>query len=282
MENFKISYETRPDGMRKFPLATGSYIVTGATGTIGGEICKKIASNSRSVVFAGARDLVRFERSGLAVYPNIKPLVLGERELIWQDKFFSAELEINGVVHCEGSYGELGELASLDLDKWIENLSTYLKRTISLINWMGSGSQNSQVASIFLGGGGASEAYAGLSNYNVMKTALVRLIETAALEISASKLVLNVLGPGPTNSQMVSEVLKSKKVIDKRILDASTSLDSSRKGVSERVFTAIDYLFSENGRKNSGRFFSAEWDDFGNLSSDGSNSYKLRRVIPSS
>jgi 2-hydroxycyclohexanecarboxyl-CoA dehydrogenase len=280
MELFKISYSNRPTQLRAIPLETGNYIVTGATGKIGSAICKYLASNAESTVYAGTKSLIRFSSSELSQYSNVKPLLLGEYELVRADKFFTPELEVKGVIHCEGSYGELGELATIDLDLWIENLSIYLKRAISMINWVASGSQISQVSSIFLGGGGASEAYVGLSNYSVMKSSLVRLIETAAQEISLDKLSLNVLGPGPTNSQMVDQVIGSDKVIDQRIVDTSISLHSSSKGVSERVFGAIDFLFSEEGRKLSGLFLSAEWDDFNMLRVMENNSYKLRRVIP--
>jgi len=281
MELFKISYSKKPDELRAIPVEPGNYIVSGATGKIGSDICKYLASNPELTVYAGTKNISRFIASELTKYPNIKPLLLGNSELIRSDHFFTPNLEVKGVIHCEGSYGELGELATIDLNQWIENVSVYLKRAISLINWMASGNQTSQISSIFLGGGGASEAYVGLSNYSVMKTALVRLVETAAQEIAVDKLSLNVLGPGPTNSQMVDQVIESEKVIDQRILEASISLRSSNRGVSERVFGAIDFLFSEDGRKISGRFLSAEWDEINKLRIKDSNSYKLRRVIPS-
>jgi NAD(P)-dependent dehydrogenase (short-subunit alcohol dehydrogenase family) len=280
MELFKISYSERPETLVAVPIEAGNYIVTGATGKIGSEICRYLASNTESTIYAGIKDSSRFATTELSQYSNIKPLLLGDRELIQADNFFTPEIEIRGVIHCEGSYGELGELATIDVDQWIENLSIYLKRSISLINWMNSGKQKSHLSSIFLGGGGASESYVGLSNYSVMKTALVRLVETAALEIPIDKLSLNVLGPGPTNSQMVNQVIASDKVIDKRIIDASLSLQTSKKGVSERVFGAISFLFSEEGRQISGRFLSAEWDEFNRLQIKDNNSYKLRRVIP--
>lgn len=280
MELFKISYPKRPEKSYTTPVKVGNYVVTGATGRIGSDICKHLASNSESTVYAGTKSASRFATSELSQYSNIKPLLLGDQELIRTANLFTPSIEIAGVIHCEGSYGELGELATIDLDRWIENLSIHLKRAISMINWMASGNQRSHISSVFLGGGGASEAYVGLSNYSVMKTALVRLVETAALEIPIDKLSLNVLGPGPTNSKMVDQVLGTDKVIDKRILDASISLDASKKGVSERVFGAIDFLFSEAGRKISGRFLSAEWDEINKLLIKDSNSYKLRRVIP--
>lgn len=280
MDLFKISYSKRPDELHAIPVEPGNYIVTGANGKIGSDICKYLASNPELTIYAGTKSTARFAASELSQYSNIKPLLLGDNELIRSDQFFTPVLEVKGVIHCEGSYGELGELATIDLNQWIENLSIYLKRVISLINWMSSGTQTTQISSIFLGGGGASEAYVGLSNYSVMKTALVRLVETAAQEISVDKLALNVLGPGPTNSQMVDQVIGSNRVIDQRIVDASISLYSTNKGLSERVFGAVDFLFSEEGRKISGRFLSAEWDEINKLLIKDHNSYKLRRVIP--
>lgn len=280
MKRFKISYSSRSESIKKHPTVSGTYFVTGATGTIGGEICKYLASDANSFVFAGTKDLDRFEESGLGKHANIKPVVLGESELVRDGLLFSPLMEINGVVHCEGLYGELGEIKDVNLDNWIDNLSTYLRRTISLIRWMESSSQSAHISSVFIGGGGASEAYIGLSNYAVMKTALVRVIETAALEISTDKLSLNVLGPGPTKSKMVQDVLSSTNRIDNRILDGSTNLNATNGGVSLRVYEALNFLFSSAGRENSGRFFSAEWDDFSDLNTQDSNSYKLRRVIP--
>jgi NAD(P)-dependent dehydrogenase (short-subunit alcohol dehydrogenase family) len=280
MTLFRISYSRKPEELPLFAIDPGNYIVTGATGTIGSSICKHLAANPSVTVYAGTKNRDKFDCSAISKLSNVKPLILGDRDLVRSKNFFTPNLEIKGVIHCEGSYGVFGNLASVDADQWMDEINVYLKRLISLINWMSSGTQTSQIASIFLGGGGASEGYQGLSNYSVMKTSLVRMIEIASLEIPSEKLILNVLGPGPTNSQMVDQVINSSTKIDRRILDASISLRSSNKVVSDKVFRAINYLFSEEGREISGRFLSAEWDQINDLRIKDENSYKLRRVFP--
>lgn len=280
MGNFNISYSARPEVIGYSQLNAGNYLVTGATGTIGNEISKFIANSPDSVVFAGVRNLHKFSESDLALKENIKPVMLGEDESELKAGLSSISVEIDGVIHCEGSYGELGELSQIDLDAWIENLSVSLKRAITLMNWMNSQSNSKQTAAIFLGGGGASEAYSGLSNYNLMKTSLVRLVETAALEVNLDRLSLNVLGPGPTDSNMVDRILNSNVKIDERIVKASFQLREDSRKVSDKVFRAISFLFSEEGRRITGRFFSADWDNFSQLDTSDLSSFKLRRVIP--
>jgi NAD(P)-dependent dehydrogenase (short-subunit alcohol dehydrogenase family) len=279
MQKYKISYTEKKINATSYPVETGSYLVTGSTGTIGLEICRNLVSNPGCTVYAGVKSANKFDQSALSSLPGVIPVILGEEKLIRHQGLFTSKIQIDGVIHCEGTYGEIGSINEINIDSWIRYLSINLGRTLELIKWMSSGDQTKQIASIFLGGGGASEAYLGLSNYSVMKSSLTRIIETTALEIPLSKMAINILGPGPTDSKMVSDILASNNEVDSRIKSSSISLRNSQQKTSDKVFNAIGFLFSDEGRKISGRFFSAEWDDFENLLLDDTNSYKLRRVI---
>jgi NAD(P)-dependent dehydrogenase (short-subunit alcohol dehydrogenase family) len=277
MDYFQLSRATQGSCPQDLGIEQGNYLITGASGEIGSALTKFFSSKTGVTVFAGVRSEERFRQAGLDRLPNVVPVSATAEGF---ESVFHAGREIRGVIHCEGTYGEIGAITEVDSENWVDNLATSTKRTLLLIRSMANSKQQTQIAAIFLGGGGATEAYVGLSNYSAIKSTLVRLIETSALEIDSTKLVLNALGPGPTNSRMVNAVLTSHKRVDPRIMAGSLKLRESNKATSDRLLHSVTYLLSPKGRKLNGNFFSAEWDDWENIDTSNENNYKLRRVIP--
>lgn len=277
MDYFQVSLAAQGISPQDLGIEPGNYLITGASGEIGFALTKFLSSKAGVKVFAGVKSEERFRQAGLDRLPNVVPVLTAAEGF---ENVFRPSNEIKGVIHCEGTYGEIGTIIEIDLENWVEHLATSTKRTLLLIRSMANSKQQPQIASIFLGGGGATEAYIGLANYSAIKTTLVRIIETSALEIDPTKLVLNVLGPGPTNSRMVEAVLSSDKRIDARIMEGSLRLRDSNKTTSDRLLHAVTFLFSPKGRKLNGNFLSAEWDNWEKIDTSNNNNYKLRRVIP--
>ena len=277
MDYFRISLAAQGSSPQDLGIEPGNYLITGASGEIGLALTKFLSSKTGVTVLAGVKNEERFRQAGLDRLPNVVPILTTAEGF---ESVFRSGNEIKGVIHCEGTYGEIGAITEIDLENWVDHLATSTKRTLLFIRSMAGSKQQTQIASIFLGGGGATEAYIGLANYSAIKSTLVRIIETSALEIDPAKLVLNVLGPGPTNSRMVEAVLTSDKRIDSRIMSGSLRLRDSNKTTSDRLLHSITFLFSSKGRKLNGNFLSAEWDNWESIDTSNENNYKLRRVIP--
>ncbi len=281
MDKFQIARSTPGQSAPISLVVPGRYLVTGANGKLGSEITRFLAQQPGVSVIAAARSAERMDKSGLNKLQNTECVVLDFSDLNGLAQCLSTKGEIKGIVHCEGTYGEIGELSTLDIKNWMETFSEITSRILALIQVSKLlADKDGHISLVFLSGGGATEAYAGLSNYAVMKTALVRIIETASLEIDCSVMSVNALGPGATNSAMVDQILDSKDQLDARIVNASNQLRIEKKGVSPRVFSSLSYLLSFDGRFLSGNFYSADWDDWATVKDSKSPNFRLRRLIP--
>lgn len=199
---------------------------------------------------------------------------------------FVARIEgIDSAIVCQGTYGVLGHFGEVNLDEFLKSLFSQLESVIITLRAL-CNLKTQGLRVIVLAGGGASQAYEGLSEYGMVKTAIARLVETLSLEIPPEKLKINFLGPGPTYSSMVENVLSAVKCdakIDDRILKSSKNLKFSASGISRSLINACEYLFSDSSINISGKFLSSVWDSpeqLGLISDD--DSYTLRRVIPAS
>ena len=190
---------------------------------------------------------------------------------------------IDSAIICQGTYGVLGHLKEVNLEGFLKSLFSQLESVIITLRALLE-LESQELKVIVLGGGGASQAYEGLSEYGMAKTAIARLVETIGLELSPEKFAINFLGPGPTYSPMVEDVLvaTSESVkIDHRIVESSKKLKSNTPGISKNLINACEYLLSDSCSRISGKFISSNWDSPKQLSflSD-DNSFTLRRVIP--
>jgi 3-oxoacyl-[acyl-carrier protein] reductase len=137
---------------------------------------------------------------------------------------------------------------------------------------------------IQLAGGGASGPMKFLPAYSASKAGVVRLIETIAEELKESLININCLGPGPLKSEMTNSLLS---ISDPEIQETIRSLIPGKFGYIDPEHTAkcVSAMLSESFIKTSGKFFSAQWDDWSNIdqlifaANCSSSSYTLRRVL---
>ena len=281
MEKFQVARSSPGLSAPFSEVVPGSYLVTGANGKLGSEITNFLSQQPGVRVIATGRSAERMEASRLHESPNTECVVLDFSDQEKLIELLLAKGRIKGIVHCEGTYGEIGDLATLDINNWMDTFADITSRVISLIQVSKAlAERQGHISLVFLSGGGATEAYAALSNYTVMKTALVRIIETASIEIDSSLMSLNALGPGATDSPMVDQILSSKIQLDSRIVNSSKQLRLEKKGVSPRVFSSLSFLLSTQGRYLSGNFYSADWDDWESVKNSGTPNFRLRRLIP--
>lgn len=281
MEKFQVARSAPGQSAPISEVEPGRYLVTGANGKIGSEITKFLSRQPGVTVVAAGRSAERMKESGLHNLQNTECVILDFADFAKLTDLLSAKGKIKGIIHCEGTYGEIGVLSSVDIKNWLDSFSEITSRIITLIQVSKFlADRDGHISIVFLSGGGATEAYAGLSNYSVMKTALVRIVETVSLEVESSVISVNALGPGATDSSMVDQILDSQDHLDPRIVNASNQLRLEKKGVSPRVFSSLSYLLSVDGRLLSGNFYSADWDDWAKIKDSKSPNFRLRRLIP--
>ncbi len=123
-------------------------------------------------------------------------------------------------------------------------------------------------------GGGAATARPRFSAYAASKAAIVRLTETAALEMEPYCVQINAISPGAVNTQMLEEVLAAG---DRAGEEFGRAMLQKRQGGESpgRAAALALFLVSPQARGISGRLLSAIWDDWESLP-------KLAATLPNS
>lgn len=138
---------------------------------------------------------------------------------------------------------------------------------------------------LLLGGGGAVTPRPMLSAYAASKAAIVRLVETAALELKAFGVELNVLAPGAINTRLTKELAAAgREILGEEYDRVRDQLASGGDSIAAAAETAL-FLVSNRARGLSGRVISAKWDDLAGLEKNISqiaetDLYTLRRIVP--
>lgn len=122
----------------------------------------------------------------------------------------AVEGRIDALVISSGVYGPIAPIADLDVEAWTSALLVnlagplyLLRATLPVMRAQGSGKV------ILLGGGGATQPMAGFSSYAAAKAGLVRLAETAALEVQGAGVQVNVIAPGLVDTGLQDAVIEA-------------------------------------------------------------------------
>jgi len=135
-------------------------------------------------------------------------------------------------------------------------------------------------------GGGASGPRGNFSAYACAKTAVVRLVETLAVEWTGSAIDINAIAPGGINTAMTDEILAlGPELAGQKEYDQARLQKTSGGAPIEKVGGLMDFLLSPDSDGISGKLISAQWDPWPAFPGYrdrllGSDIYNLRRILP--
>ena len=190
------------------------------------------------------------------------------------------------LVNDAGVYGPRGSLVDVEWDEWVEAIqinllgSAFAARAV-LVHF----SRQGYGKIVQLSGGGATSPQPGLSAYGASKAAVVRLVETLALEWRERNIDVNALAPGALNTRMLQQVIEAGPERVGAEFHARALLQRASGGASmaEAAECAV-WLASAASDGITGKLISAVWDPWrelgahrGDLESD---VYTLRRITP--
>jgi NAD(P)-dependent dehydrogenase (short-subunit alcohol dehydrogenase family) len=198
----------------------------------------------------------------------------------WARYFLDADINIDALITCAGTQGEVGKTSKTDAEAWAETISVNLNGTYNAIRAFYPIMDKSHRAKIVcLAGGGSANGRPYFSAYAAAKTAVVRLVESISLE--EQNLDINAVAPGAIKTNIIDGALKAgPSVIGES--EYNKALKQSTQGDDpERMLNLIEWLLSEKSDGISGRFISAIWDDWEKLdkSTMPDEIYKLRRNV---
>ena len=263
--------------------------ITGVSEGLGKVLCKEYLNNGAKV-FACARNIDRINRyfkdymgKNLLI---IKADVSSESEIA---QFFESGINFFGgldvLVNNAGVYGPKGNIDDIDIDDWKYCLDVNLMGSVNAVRYsLPIMKRNKRGKIIQLSGGGATNPMPNLTAYAVSKAAIVRFVESVALEVKEYNIFINAIAPGPLNTRLLDEILEAGP--DKVGHDFYKKSLNQKEDGGVSLQNAIDlsmFLSSNSSDGITGKLISAIWDEWqgwnqhlGDLSN--SDIYTLRRI----
>lgn len=194
------------------------------------------------------------------------------------------------LVTCAGLYGPIGKIENNSWDEWEYTIRVNLLGTVYCIRkavslWK---NENRKGKIVCLSGGGATKGMPNFSSYAASKSAVVRTVETIALENKDYGIYINAVAPGALNTRMLDQALNAGQ--EAAGSDTYKKLIAQKENGGASIQNAaelIAYLASDMSDGITGKLISAVWDDWKEFHEhkkflDNPEIYTLRRIIPES
>jgi NAD(P)-dependent dehydrogenase (short-subunit alcohol dehydrogenase family) len=276
-------------------LAGRQALITGASQGLGLAIARAFLTNGASVFICG-RDAATLARA----QAELAPLCGQDREVAAQISDVSDPNQVDALVavaterfpqlsilvNNAGVYGPKGPIWDVDWGEWARAIHINLFGSVLSARALVPHFQRIGHGKIVqLSGGGATAPLPGLSAYAASKAAIVRFVETLALELREHQVDVNAIAPGALNTRLLDEVIaagpdKVGKAFHARALEQQRNGGTPLEGGAELAV----WLASPESDGITGKLLSAVWDPWRELpthrSDLASDVYTLRRIVP--
>ena len=197
---------------------------------------------------------------------------------------------LDGVITCAGLQGEVGPALATDPEKWSATVRANLDGTYFAIRAFAAlinrGPRRGKI--ICFSGGGATKPRPNFSAYGAAKTAVVRLVETLAVELAEARdpVDINALAPGAINTRLTDEVLAlGPAVVGAAEYAAAQKQKTTGGGSLAQALDCVEWLLSPASDGISGRLLAAPWDPWATLGPRATDLastdiFTLRRIVP--
>ena len=119
-----------------------------------------------------------------------------------------------GIVHAASTLGPTGPFVDVAIDDCWKAIETNLGATIRLVHAAVPRMAREQAGRLVLfGGGGAAYGYPNFMSYALTKVALVRFVETLAMELGQDGPSVTIIAPGANDTDMLAEVRRAGGIV---------------------------------------------------------------------
>ena len=270
-------------------------IITGASQGLGFEIAKSFAKlGSNLAICARNRFLLKKSLDKLKTYTEsgqkifaFKADVTNQREVfVFVKKIIKKFNKIDILINNAGILGPKGKMEELNWKQWIRTTEINLFGSVLMCRAVLPHFKKAKKGKIIqISGGGATNPKPMFTGYCASKAAIVRFVETLALEVKNYNIQVNSVAPGPLNTNMLNEVLQAgPKKVGKdfyiKAIQQKKNGGTSFKIPKELIF----FLSSSRSRGITGKLISARRDNWKNWPRHlkkiaSSDVYTLRRII---
>jgi 3-oxoacyl-[acyl-carrier protein] reductase len=270
-------------------------LITGASQGLGKAIAEQFLREGANVVICARSesDLSATRAELAAKFPAQKVAaktcdVSDETQVNELVAFALRELgSLQALVLNAGIYGPMGPTESVSLDEWRRamdiNLFGVLLPSRAVIPHFKKAGKGKIVV---LSGGGATNPLPNISAYAASKAAVVRLMETLAMELKSSHVDVNAIAPGALATRLVDEVLAAgPEKVGATFFEKNKTWKEKGAVPLELGASLAVYLASAESDGITGKLISAQWDPWKDLQKyrdelAKSDIYCLRRIVP--
>jgi 3-oxoacyl-[acyl-carrier protein] reductase len=270
-------------------------LITGGSQGLGKAIAEHFLREGANVVLCARseKDLMATRNELAQQFPGQKIAaktcdVAREDEVAALAAYSLSELgSLEALVLNAGVYGPMGPTESVALEEWRRamdiNLYGVLLPCRALIPTFKKAGRGKIV---ILSGGGATNPLPNISAYAASKAAVVRLMETLALELKGFQVDVNAIAPGALATRLVDEVLAAgPEKVGAAFFEKNKNWKENGAVPLELGAKLAVCLASSESDGITGKLISAQWDPWQDLQKHRddlakSDIYCLRRIVP--
>lgn len=277
-------------------LAGRAAIITGASHGLGCAIARAFLDAGASVCLC-AREAAPLEtaRAALASRAHAGQRVLAVAADVSKaddvariaETALGAFGRVHALVNNAGVYGPMGPIESVSWEDWLRAVEINLFGSVLMCRAVLPHFKRHRYGKIIqLSGGGATHPLPGISAYAVSKAAVVRFVETLALEVRELGIDVNAIAPGALNTRLLDQVIEAgpERVGETFHQRATKQKEDGGTPVETGAELSV-YLASAASDRVSGKLISAVWDPWLTLHEHArelidTDVYTLRRIVP--
>jgi len=193
---------------------------------------------------------------------------------------------LGGLIHAAGIYGPIGSVLDVDPEGWMAAMRVNLFGSFLVVAVGGARlARNGGGRMALFAGGGAAAPFPNYTAYACSKVGVVRLTETAAIELAPLNVELNCIAPGFVVTRLHQQTLDAGLRAGAAFLE-TTRAHIQQGGVPASVGAgAATFLISPAAQGITGRFVAAPYDGLDEWpvhleELEGSDLFTLRRIVP--
>lgn len=237
-----------------------------------------LAARTRAHLDAAAEEARQLGAPAVRVLPLDVADTAAIREAVTD--IANTEKRLDVLVVSSGIYGPIAPLGELDIDAWVHALRVDLVGPLALLNAalplmtrQGGGKV------IILGGGGATQPMAAFSAYAAAKAGLVRLAESAALEVRDRNVQINVIAPGLVDTGLQDDVLAAGDAAGALGENIRAARETGRGAVGAELAAELAvFLGSPLSGNLTGKLIAAPYDPWRSWRNAARDSHDLARI----
>lgn len=277
------------------PLAGRSALITGASRGLGLEIARQFV-RAGADVFLCARhaDALEDARRTVAAEAPARHVRAAAGDVSDEADVrrittaaVAAFPRLDVLVNNAGVYGPMGPIERIDVGAWRRAIDINLIGSMLMARALVPHFKRRQRCKIIqISGAGATKPLANISAYAASKAAVVRLVETLAIELRPHGVDVNAVAPGALNTAMLDEVLAAgPDAVGREFYDRAVEQKTDGGTPPARGAELCVFLASPASDGITGKLIAAVWDPWRTLGAhraelEGTDIYTIRRILP--